>query len=266
MTSIPPPPVERPPDPSWEHYALWHNVREAFKELPLQFKSTITVSGISATEIFSFGAVLGFTIEEEVVRTLNALKVHWDPEGQYNDYLFVRQAEGFPDVLLRDVVSDGDPVIGIELKSWYLLAKEGEPSYRFKTTPAACAPQDLHVVVPWVLSNVVSGTPIVYEPYVGLNRYLAEYRNYWWQYIRNTKGKTSIRSPQDARPYPPARSNYSDDADGDSGNNFGRIGRSTILDDYVRKFEEIKLIGISVNRWRSFFVGQVASGGSKRER
>lgn len=248
MTNAPDPPIEQPPDPSWEHYALWQRVREAFQELPLQFRSTISVSGISATEIFSFGAVLGFTIEEEVVRTLNALKPHWDPEDRYTDYLFVRQAESFPDVLLRDVVAQSEPIMGIELKSWYLLAKEGEPSYRFKTTPTACALQELHIVVPWVLSNVVSGTPLVFEPYVGLNRYLAEYRNYWWQHIRKTKGSTIIRSPLDARPYPPARSNYSDESAEDSGNNFGRIGRITLIDEYVRKFDSLNLIGINAKR------------------
>ena len=39
--------------------------------------------------------------------------------------------------------------MGIELKGWYVLAKEKEPSFRYKVTPAVCAPADLLVVVPW---------------------------------------------------------------------------------------------------------------------
>ena len=30
--------------------------------------------------------------------------------------------------------------MGIELKGWYVLAKEREPSFRQKVTPAACSP------------------------------------------------------------------------------------------------------------------------------
>lgn len=266
MTSNQSAPTPSPPSESWEHFELWQHVREIFRELPTEFKSTIKVEGISATEIFSFGAALGFTIEEEVVRTLNALRIHWDPTEEYADYVFVRQGESFPDVLLKRAGDNVElPILGIELKSWYLLAKEGEPSYRFKTTPAACAPQDLHVVVPWVLSNVVSGVPIVFEPYVGLSSYMAEYRNYWWQHLRETEGDTTIRSPQGVTPYPAARTSYSDEAVEDSGNNFGRIARIGIIDDWVEKFDDLTLIGISVGRWREFFKGPIISK-SKRKR
>ena len=44
--------------------------------------------------------------------------------------------------------SQSAPLLGIELKGWYVLSKEGEPSGRYKVTPAACAPQDLLVIVP----------------------------------------------------------------------------------------------------------------------
>jgi hypothetical protein len=49
--------------------------------------------------------------------------------------------------------------MGIELKGWYVLAKEKEPSFRYKVTLTVCAPADLLVVVPWALSNVISGRP-----------------------------------------------------------------------------------------------------------
>lgn len=72
------------------------------------------------------------------------------------------------------------------MKGWYLLAKEGEPSFRFRITSAACAKQDLIVIVPCVLDNVISGSPILYEPFIESARYAAEYRNYHWQHLRGT--------------------------------------------------------------------------------
>ncbi|WP_447859617.1 zinc ribbon domain-containing protein [Nitrospira calida] len=76
--------------------------------------------------------------------------------------------------------------MGIELKGWYLLAKEAEPSLRFQVTAAACAQRDLIVVVPWVLGNVISGSPILFEPFIESAKYAADYRNYHWQYICET--------------------------------------------------------------------------------
>jgi hypothetical protein len=79
--------------------------------------------------------------------------------------------------------------MGIELKGWYLLSKEGVPSLRFQTTPAACSPFDLIAVVPWHLSNVLSGTPVAREPWVSSARHAAEFRNHWWE----TSGKQAIQ-------------------------------------------------------------------------
>lgn len=52
-------------------------------------------------------------------------------------------------MLLRRA-SDGDILFGIELKGWYLLAKEREPSLRFQVTEAACdstADEDAHAAL-----------------------------------------------------------------------------------------------------------------------
>lgn len=246
------PPKRKPPSPRWAHFHLWSRIQSVFREIPQSFQSTISVSGIRATEIYAFSEVLGLTIEEEVVRTLNDLRSHWDPEAQYADYRFVRQPQTFPNVLLTN--EDGsDIVLGVELKSWYLLAKEGEPSFRFTVTPDACAPQDFFVVVPWALSNVLSGSPIVFKPYVELARYLAEYRNYWWQAIRQAQGDTGIVQPSRVRPYPQARDEVADKPAEDKGRNFGRIARMGIMDDYVKEFEGLPLLGIKVARWRRFF-------------
>lgn len=61
-----------------------------------------------------------------------------------------------------------------------LSALEGEPSFRYTVTPSACAPQDLLVVVPWHLKNVLSGEPVVYKPYIEQARHVAELRNWFW--------------------------------------------------------------------------------------
>jgi hypothetical protein len=246
------PPVRRPPAESWEYYTLWQSVLVAIREIPQRFRSTISVSGIRATEVYAFSEVLGVTIEAEVVRTLNELRKIWDSDHRYTDYRFVRQPQTFPDVLLQHR-SSSEIVMGIELKSWYLLAKEGEPSFRFTVTPSACAEQDLIVVVPWVLSNVLAGSPIVFEPYIELARYVAEYRNDWWQHTRSSSLNTQIISPADVAPYPEARDEISDKPVDDKGKNFGRIARLGIMDEYVTTFDQVDLLGIEVARWRQFF-------------
>lgn len=195
---------------------------------------------------------MGSTIEQEIIRTLNELRTDWDKENQYIDYTFVRQAEGFPDVLFLHRKSR-EILFGIELKSWYLLAKEGEPSFRYKVDPEACAQPDLLVVVPWVLSDVISGTPRIYAPYVKMARYVAEYRNYWWQKERRAESDATILRPKNVKPYPKSREEYSDSPSSDKGSNFGRIARSEIMDSYVRSFDNLDLLGIRLRAWREFF-------------
>ncbi len=78
------------------------------------------------------------------------------------------------------------------LKGWYLLAKEAEPSLRFQVTEIACADQDLLVVVPWVLDNVISGSPILFEPFVESARFAAAHRNHHSRYVRQTALSTEI--------------------------------------------------------------------------
>ena len=98
---------------------------------------------------------------------------------KYQRHFFQRQAQVFPDVLLKANRNGQEIILGIELKGWYLLAKEGAPNFRFTTTPDACSEADIVVVVPWVLNNVLSGTPTTYKPFVIQAKYAARYRNYW---------------------------------------------------------------------------------------
>lgn len=249
-------PERHEPAETWEHYAVWKAVGEVLEKLPLYFKSTISVSGVNATELYTFSAVLGSTIEQEVVRTLNNLKPEWDTLQKYTSHRFVRQPQTFPDVLLR-TSGRSSIILGIELKSWYLLAKEGEPSFRFTVTPGVCAPQDFLVIVPWVLSNVLSGTPLVLKPFAASSRYIAEYRNYWWQNSRKASKSVDIQSPREVSYYPAAREEISDKAIEDKGKNFGRIARLGIMDEYIQRFEHHDLLGLEVATWRKFFKEKV---------
>jgi len=249
--TTPPNPSKVLPKPGDEHYQLYKDLREAISSLPIYFRTETHISGIMATDLHTLNTVLGATIEEQVVRTLNLIRNTWDPDEKYALYSFVRQAQTFPDVLLRKT-STGEILLGIELKGWYLLAKEAEPSLRFQVTAAACAQRDLIVVVPWVLANVISGSPILFEPFVESAKYAAEYRNYHWQYLRKTKQDRGIDVPKNVGPYPSKADQILDKPHADVGGNFGRLARTGIMDEYMQKLNEVQLCGIKTVYWRQF--------------
>lgn len=235
----------------WGHFQLYRDVREAIACLPVYFRTETHISGIMATDLHTLNTVLGATIEDQVVRTLNMIRSTWDPKENYSLYSFVRQAQTFPDVLLRKT-STGEVLLGIELKGWYLLAKEAEPSLRFQTTSGACAKQDMIVVVPWVLGNVISGSPILFEPFVESARYAANYRNFHWQHIRKTRHSTEIVSPAGVNPYPNKSEQILDQPRADGGGNFGRLARTGMMDEYLDKLTRVQLCGINAVYWREF--------------
>lgn len=188
-STIPSKPVDSGPAPAWPNYPLYIGVKDALHRLPESFRSPLHIHGVLATDLFAFNSSLSATIEEQVVDALNGLRGVWDPQGMYDLYAFERRPQTFPDVVLRTRVPGKVPpiLLGLELKGWYVLAKEGEPSFRYKVTPAVCAPADLIVIVPWTLSEVISGTPIVHDPYITHARFAAEYRNWWWTWGRKWK-------------------------------------------------------------------------------
>ena len=110
--------------------------------MPSRFESELAISGVLTADFFAFNSSLGATIEDQVTASLNELRSVLDPDNQYSLYGFERQPQTFPDVVLRTSAPDIEPPIlmGIELKGWYVLAKEREPSFRYKVTPAACSP------------------------------------------------------------------------------------------------------------------------------
>ncbi len=249
--AVPTKPTRELPTNDWDHYHLYKDVREAIGCLPIYFRTETHISGIMATDLHTLNTVLGATIEEQVVRTLNLLRNTWDPDESYALYSFVRQAQTFPDVLLRKT-SGGEILMGIELKGWYLLAKEAEPSLRFQSTAAACAKQDLIVVVPWVLGNVISGSPILFEPFVESAEYAAAYRNYHWQHVRRTKQDMGIEIPAGVAPYPTKSDQILDKPNADGGGNFGRLARTGMMESYMEKLDDVQLCGIKTVYWRQF--------------
>ena len=254
MCEKPDPPDPTKPDQDWDHFRLWADVNAAIFALPSRFESELAISGVLATDLFAFNSSLGATIEDQVTASLNELRSVWDPDNQYSLYGFERQPQTFPDVVLRSSVPNITPqiIMGIELKGWYILAKEREPSFRYKVTPAACAPADLLVVVPWTLSKVISGSPQIFEPYVTGARYAAEYRNWYWQHARGGTGNRVISSPEVDDYYPTKRDMISDRPEQDIGGNFGRFARTNAMDDYIKLLFDENLAGIPLWAWQRF--------------
>ena len=228
-------------------------VTEAVLAMPSYFSSPTSIEGLAATDLFVLNTVLGATIEVQVVETLNRMRDVWDPDDQWPLYGFERQAQTFPDVLLRRRTAAGryDVALGVELKGWYILAKEGVPSFRYTVTPGACTAWDLLIVVPWRLSNVLSGVPKISAPGVWSARHAAEMRNFWWRHVRRTSGDRAIRSPQSVTPYMP-RDNTSDRPAYDGGGNFGRIARIGMMDEWVNDTQRQPLAGIPAQDWVAF--------------
>lgn len=228
-------------------------MRTALAALPIHFRTETYIAGINATDLQTLNTALAATIEEQAVATLNSMRVVWDPDGNYVLYNFIRQAQAFPDVLLRNA-STGHVILGIELKGWYLLSKEGEPSFRFQVGAGVCAPQDLIVIVPWVLAQVVSGSPILFEPFVESARYAADWRTYYWQHgpSRRKGADRAIRFSTVETPYPKKSDKITDVPTSDAGN-FGRLARARLLDEHIGAMKRLMLCGIQIEYWLKFF-------------
>lgn len=233
---------------------LAQRVGGALLVLPGFFEFGTRIEGIDATDLFSLNSVLGTSIEVQVVHTLNKMRSIWDPDEEWAGYRFERQSQTFPDVrLVRRSSGEPEIAMGIELKGWYLLSKEGVPSLRFQTTPDACSPFDLIAVMPWHLSNVLSGTPVAREPWVSGARYAAEFRNHWWEHVRVTSDPRRISSPAGVYPYPTKDMQIADVPEYDRGGNFGRLARVTgLMTDFIATAKAQEALGIPINDWILF--------------
>ena len=233
-----------------ERTILRERIIKALNAVPIYFKSPINIKGLAVTDLFSMNTLLGGAIEDQTTQALNDTRNIWDPDGKYSEYFFKRYSESFPDVRLEKGV-DQSPLIGIELKGWYLLSKEEMPSFRFRASADAVTEWDLLVVYPWSLSDVLSGTPKLEIPYIEQAKYAADYRTYYWEH-RNPNAKKVVHP--DTHPYPNPGSKYSDIAKDDSSGNFGRVARvHGLMDDWVSDTMKNKLAGIEPKWWVKFF-------------
>jgi hypothetical protein len=228
----------------------------AIHAIPFYFDSSTVIEGVEAGDLFSLNTVLGSTIEVQAVAVLNKLRNIWDPDNEMNNYAFRRSSQSFPDVRLVNALSLGaEPLLGIELKGWYVLTKEKAPTFRYRVTPNACSQFDLLAVIPWHLSNVLSGKPVIFEPFIINAKYAAMARNHYWINMRETTSDAGIVSPEAVSPYPRASTEISDKPQSDSGGNFGRIARvNGLMDDFISSTLRNSIAGIPAIYWIDFFV------------
>lgn len=259
MAAIPPaPPVKtNGPGPTWRHGPLYDRVIAALHALPARFTSSLVIEGIPVTDLFTMNTPLGAAIEASVVDSLNALRDVWDPDNSFASYAFVRQSQTFPDVLLKtsDPTAAERVLMGIELKGWFAIAKEAEPSYRYVAAANACSDADLLVVIPWIFDSVVSGKPKLLQPIITEAKYAALKRNHWWEFVRAARSPIAPRgvvSAQHIGSYPSKSQQYLDRAAHDGGNNFGRIARCGVMDSEVQQVLNESALGIPLLAWSKF--------------
>ena len=245
---------------------LIDNLRSvAFPSLPSECKIENTYSGILATDLFSLNTLLGSMIESKVVQFLNSHRGLWD-DGGWNDCHFIRSTESFPDVRLVKATDPKNIVLGIELKSWFILSKEGEPSFRYRTAAEACDRGDMLCIVPWYLSDAVCGNPILSTPWVYSAKAAAEATKRHWVYLRQTEAPSTLAHrglevPNGIKPYMENardKTNYKPLHDG--GNNFGRLARTGIMDDFVNDTLSTDILGIPADNWRLFLKAHTDAG------
>jgi hypothetical protein len=235
---------------------LVERLTAAIQAIPFYFDSATMIEGVEAGDLFSLNTVLGSTIEVQTVAVLNKLRNIWDPHNEMSNYAFRRSSQSFPDVRLVNTLSpEAEPLLGVELKGWYVLTKEKAPTFRYRVTPEACSEFDLLAVIPWHLNNVLSGRPVICEPFVINAKYAAMARNHYWIHMRETTLNTEIVSPENVSPYPRASAEISDKPASDSGGNFGRIARvNGLMDDFISSTLRNSIAGIPAIYWIDFFV------------
>jgi hypothetical protein len=242
------------PAPEWQN-GLYKRVVNAIYALPSLFKSSLNITGVRATDLYTLNSTLGASIEQSVVDNLNALRTIWDPDDTLRLYAFVRQPQVFPDVRLQTSAAVEQQILmGVELKGWFALAKEGEPSFRYTVTPGTCAEPDILVVFPWLLNEIVSGTPRLLMPFVAEARYAAEHRNHYWATLRGVAGDEAVvRIAEYQSPYPKKGDRFNDSAVRDSGGNFGRVARGGIMQGFITDMMLTPVAGIPLGAWQRFF-------------
>jgi hypothetical protein len=244
---------------------LYDGIRSALLALPSYFSFPHPISGVKATDLFNLNSLIGAAIEDQVVMTLNKMRNVWDDNNEWEECYFVRSSQAFPDVRLIRRTTDlrMETILGIELKGWYVLSKEGVPSMRYQVSYKACSAQDLVCVVPWYLDNAVCGEAKVMTPWIEQARYAAEWRDYWWQYVRNSRDtveERAVEQPDYAAPYPSKADLSSARPVKDRGDNFGRLPRcKPLMDDFTASTLEQEILGIAARDWVAFLLAHAES-------
>lgn len=211
-------------------------------------------SGMLATDLFSLNTLLGSMIEQNVVLFLNNHRSLWDDKHKWEEYHFIRDKESFPDVRLVKKNNRNETVLGIELKSWFILSKEGEPSFRFKTASEVCGENDLLCIVPWYLNNAVCGNPVLAKPWVIFAKTAAEaVKKYWSEDRNSSESERNVETPDIAKqPEINARNKTNYKPQKDHSNNFGRLARTGIMSKFVEDTLKTDILGIPADNWRRF--------------
>lgn len=248
-----------PSGPTGDHADLYQGVKAAIRSLPAYFDVDIEAGGIEASDVFGLGDIMGATIERQIVSTLERMRDVWDPDGDYKEYVWKRQSQTFPDAILeKPGAPEEDPLMGVEVKVWYLLAKEPDACFRFETSQEACTEMDLLTVVPWHLEHVVAGSPVLREPWVGSAKWAAKYVDYHWSTTRDTEKDRRVRYPEDVSPYPDKDEKIQKEPVEPTGGNYGRCDRSarghdSPMGDWVKEMRSRSILGILINDWVEFF-------------
>lgn len=230
----PPPVVHERPDappamfneqqrfPEWPHHEMKQKVlrllrgRCVYHDLVTQFQ--IRKSGIQADKM----------IEQFIYDVLDTFREEW-AVGPYAGCRVNYNPTSFPDIT---ITSGREVILGIEIKSWHTLAKEGQPCFRFQASPLACAPHDILVVFPYYWENLWTnhGVALLLAPYIENSRFVATQRNetFDFEHPRNPVRRVTGITPHTSK----HREEINDQPPEDKGGNFGRIGRL----DLFRKF------------------------------
>jgi len=59
---------------------VFEAVKRALGALPYSFSTDLIITGVAATDLFSFNTSLGASIETQVVKALNEMRPVWDPD------------------------------------------------------------------------------------------------------------------------------------------------------------------------------------------
>lgn len=256
------PQADETPGKTWEHRELWDRVKDALSILPEHFDFPTLIEGIPAPDIPSANTLLGSGIEAHIPRALNRIRHIWDPDGKYEEFSFTRQPQVFPDVPFRELKPNGRTLFALEIKSWYVLAREREPSLRITVSKEWCHQADLVVVYPWALSNAIAGKARLFTPFVVGCRTAARVRNAYWSNRGKTAEDKKILLPKGKPSFWPAKgTEFNDTPAHDKGGNFGRLARTGVMNAFISQlFEQQTIADIPLGAWQKFLTVYAATG------